>query len=56
MCNIYASANRKYGCPLWLWNPEEMSPEVQNMGISGPTQRTYVLHTYEIFTHLLCTS
>ena len=23
--------------PLWLWNPEEPSPEVQNRGISGPT-------------------
>ena len=23
--------------PLWLWNPEETSPEVQNRGISGPT-------------------
>ena len=20
-------------CPFWLWNPEEMSPEVENMGI-----------------------
>ena len=24
------------GCPLWLWNPEEMSPEVRNRDISGP--------------------
>ena len=23
--------------PLWLWNPEETSPEVPNRGISGPT-------------------
>ena len=22
--------------PLWLWNPEETSPEVRNRGISGP--------------------
>ena len=22
--------------PLWLWNSEEMSPEIQNMGTSGP--------------------
>ena len=22
--------------PLWLWNPEEMSPEIQNRGTSGP--------------------
>ena len=29
--------------PLRLWNPEEMSPEVQNRGISGPTKRTHVL-------------
>ena len=26
-------------CPLWLWNPEEMSPEIQNRGISGPIKR-----------------
>ena len=32
--------------PPWLWNPGEMSPEVQNRGISGPTKRTYVLHTF----------
>ena len=24
------------GCPLWLWNPEWISPEVWNMGISDP--------------------
>ena len=23
--------------PLWLWNPEGMSPEVQHRGICGPT-------------------
>ena len=22
--------------PLWLWNPEETSPEIQNKGTSGP--------------------
>ena len=22
--------------PLWLWNPEEMSPEIQNRGTSSP--------------------
>ena len=22
--------------PLWLWNPEETSPEIQNRGTSGP--------------------
>ena len=22
--------------PLWLWNPEEMSPEIQNRDTSGP--------------------
>ena len=21
--------------PLWLWNPEETSPEIQNRGVSG---------------------
>ena len=29
--------------PLWLWNPRETSPEVQNRGISGPSKRTHVL-------------
>ena len=29
--------------PPWLWNPGQISPEVQNRGISGPTKRTYVL-------------
>ena len=29
--------------PVWLWNLEETSPEVQNRGISGPTKRTHVL-------------
>ena len=29
--------------PPWLWNPGQMSPEVQNRGISGPTKRTDVL-------------
>ena len=31
--------------PPWLWNPGQMSPEVQNRGISGPTKRTCVLKT-----------
>ena len=22
--------------PLWLWNPEETSPEIQNRGTNGP--------------------
>ena len=34
----------KLGDPHWLWNPEHMSPEVQNRGISGPTKSTDVLH------------
>ena len=25
--------------PPWLWNPGQMSPEVQNRGISGPTNK-----------------
>ena len=33
---IYASAKYEKGCPLSLWNPQEMSPEVWNRGISGP--------------------
>ena len=27
----------------WLLNPGQMSPEVQNTGISDPTKRIYVL-------------
>ena len=38
--------------PLWLWNPEEMSPEVQNRGITGPTKRTYVLQHFKKTLHL----
>ena len=29
--------------PPSLWDPGQMSPEVQNRGISAPTERTYVL-------------
>ena len=36
---MYALPKCKYGCPLWFWNPEETSPEVQNRGISGSTKR-----------------
>ena len=32
--------------PPWLWNPEQMSPEVQKRGISGPTKRTCVLQIF----------
>ena len=28
--------------PPWLWNPGDMSSEVQNRGISGLTKRTHV--------------
>ena len=27
--------------PLWLWNQEETSPEIQNRGTSGPKKSTY---------------
>ena len=37
-CMPLPSANNA----LWLWNPEEISPEVQNRDISCPTKRTYV--------------
>ena len=33
----------KQGNPPWLWNPVQISPEVQNRGISGPTKKTSVL-------------
>ena len=29
---------QKQGHPLWLWNQEETSPEVQNKVVSGPTK------------------
>ena len=38
--NVYHVRLRKVWIrqnPLWLWNPEETSPEVWNRGISGPT-------------------
>ena len=35
--------NHRNTDPLWLWNPEETSPGVQNRGISGPTKKTHVL-------------
>ena len=28
------------GDPPWLWNAGQVSPEVQNRGISGPTEKT----------------
>ena len=31
LCKVQIRQN-----PLWLWNPEETSPEVWNRGISGP--------------------
>ena len=34
---------RNQGDPLELWNPAQMSPEVQDRGIRGPTKRTYAL-------------
>ena len=27
--------------PPWLWNPEQISPEVQNRGISRPTKKDW---------------
>ena len=32
----FASTMRIRQNPLWLWNPEETSPEIQNRGVSGP--------------------
>ena len=29
--------------PLWLWNPGQKLPKVQNSGISDPTKSTDVL-------------
>ena len=39
----------KRGNPPWLWNPGQtgqMSPEVQNRSISGPTRKTYVYNFF----------
>ena len=39
----FASAKKRIRQnPLWLWTPEETSPEIQNRGISGPQKRTCV--------------
>ena len=32
--------------PFWLWNPGNMSPEVQNRGISGHTLKKLVLPNF----------
>ena len=44
--------------PSWLWNPGEMSSEVQNRGTSGPTKRTHVLQKFnkkKRFRHIIAT-
>ena len=43
---MYASTKCKEGWLLWLRNPEETSPEVQNRGISDPIKSTDVLQKY----------
>ena len=35
-CTLYSAKKRIRQNPLWLWNPEETSPEIQNRGTSGP--------------------
>ena len=35
-CQKVSRRGSKQGDLLWLWNPEETSPEVQNRGFSGP--------------------
>ena len=39
-------ARRIWGEPLWLWNPRQTSPEVQNRGIV--TKRANILQKYKI--------
>ena len=46
MCNTYTPTENKYGYPLWLWNPEHISPGIQNRDITGITKQTYVLQNY----------
>ena len=36
----------KWELPPWLQNPGQMSPEVQNRDISGPTKRIHVLQIF----------
>ena len=38
----------KQGDPPWPWNQRQMSPEVQQRGISGPTKRTDVLEIFKL--------
>ena len=61
--NLREHLTQKYLCqvqlrlPLWLWNPEETSPKVQNSSISSPIKKTYVLqkhlkkHNSELIWH-----
>ena len=37
---LTANEAQKRGDPPWLWNPGQMSPEVQNRGISGHIKET----------------
>ena len=42
--NLWITQARKHARdPPWLWNPGQISPDVQNRGIWGPRKRTYVL-------------
>ena len=39
---LHVGVSTQARVPPWLWYPEQMSPEVQNRCISGPTKRTNV--------------
>ena len=39
--------------PLWLWNPEETSPEIQNRGTSEPKKDMCPPKTFKKSKHLV---
>ena len=39
--NTFATTKRIRQNPLWLWNPEETSPEIEKQGYQWPQNRTY---------------
>ena len=46
---LYADENAcKQRGPTWLWNPGQTSPEVQNSGISDPTNISAVLQKFNL--------
>ena len=42
----YRQESMEVKVPSWLWNPGQISPEVHNSSIYGPSKRIYVLHFF----------